>query len=239
LGTLGGGASSVVTVVVAPQGPGILSTQGSLSSGAPDPDPANNSATASTVVTASLEADLGLAMSDGQTLVTPNQFLTYQITASNAGPWSVDSVVLVDTVPPGFNVFSFVPSAGSYDSATGLWTGLNLGPGQSVLLSVFGQVLGTATGSLVNTAVVDPPAGYSDLVPGNNIATDTDVIQAGWTELGHGTAVAGPLPPGGERFFRMMQRPAASYEVVVDAVSGDLGSVASPLRLRQAPPAWG
>jgi uncharacterized repeat protein (TIGR01451 family) len=236
LGLLAGGASAPVTVVVAPQGTGVLATNGSVSTSAPDPNGANNLAAATTVVTTTIEADLGVTIDDGVAIVVPNLLLSYDIVVTNAGPWPVASLVLADTVSPFLDVLSVTPSAGSYDPGTGLWTGLDLGTGQSVTLVVFTRIQLQATGSLVHRVVVSPPAGVSDLVPGNNTATDTDVLHVGWTELGPGISVFAPVPPGGERYFRFLQGSGSSYEVVLDAVSGDMGDLASPVRLQRLGP---
>ena len=67
------------------------------------------------------------------------------------------------------------PSAGSYNSDSGLWSGLNLASGQSVFITLSG-VIGIATGSLSNTAAVFAPAGATETNPVNNIATDTDTL---------------------------------------------------------------
>ena len=52
--------------------------------------------------------------------------------------------------------------------------GVNLPVGASVTFTLTGTVAPTATGNLVNTATVTPPAGIVDPNPGNNTATDTD-----------------------------------------------------------------
>ena len=53
---------------------------------------------------------------------------------------------------------------------------VNLPPGGSVTFSATGTVNPGARGSLVNTATVTVPAGVTELIPGNNSATDTDTL---------------------------------------------------------------
>ena len=53
---------------------------------------------------------------------------------------------------------------------------MNLQSGGSAAFTLSGTIAATATGNLVNTATVTPPAGATDPNPGNNSATDTDTI---------------------------------------------------------------
>ena len=65
------------------------------------------------------------------------------------------------------------PSQGSYDSGSGLWSGLNLANGQSLSMTLSGAINPTATGTISNTVTV-LPVGMTDPNPANNSATDTD-----------------------------------------------------------------
>ncbi|MDG4556634.1 MAG: DUF11 domain-containing protein, partial [Candidatus Contendobacter sp.] len=62
----------------------VLSNTATLSSTTTDPDPGNNSATATTTVANS--ADLAITKTDGVANATPGGSVTYTIVASNAGP---------------------------------------------------------------------------------------------------------------------------------------------------------
>ena len=107
----------------------------------------------------------------------PGTPTTYTIVVSNAGPSTVSSLTLTDAVPAALLSPSFgAPSAGSYDPATGLWSGLSLAQGQSVSITLTGTIDPAATGSLTNTAHVSPPAGVTDPDPADNNATDTDTL---------------------------------------------------------------
>jgi uncharacterized repeat protein (TIGR01451 family) len=121
--------------------------------------------------------DLEIDKTDNQTTVTSGSPITYQITVKNNGPRTVNSLTVTDTLPAAFQNPIYTPSTGSYDSATGLWTGLNLASGQSITLTIQGTVSATATGTITNTATVQPPAGLTDPIPGNNSSTDkTDIL---------------------------------------------------------------
>ncbi len=54
---------------------------------------------------------------------------------------------------------------------------LDLAPGATATLVIAGTVSPSAAGSLSNTAAAAVPAGWTDPVPGNNAATDVDVLQ--------------------------------------------------------------
>ena len=126
-------------------------------------------------------ADLSVTKTDGVASEVPGTGVSYTITVSNAGPNSVQRFTLVDTLPGALTGPVFTPARGSYNSASGLWTGAELVPGGSVVLTVTGSLPSSASGSLVNTATVSLPAGslptgVSDPVAGNNTATDTDTL---------------------------------------------------------------
>jgi uncharacterized repeat protein (TIGR01451 family) len=143
--------------------------------------PCDASATASwTATKAPPQADLSVVKTDSKTTVVAGSANVYGITVTNNGPEPVTSLTLTDAPPATLLNPVFTPSAGAYNPATGAWTGLSLGAGQSVVLYLSATVSPSASGTLTNTATVSAPAGVSDPVPGNNSATDTDtvVIQA-------------------------------------------------------------
>src|SRR5262249_8243660 len=113
----------------------------------------------------------------GVTSVVPGTSTTYTITVSNAGPSTVSSVILNDAVPPALlNPVFGTPSAGSYDPATRVWSGLSLAAGQSVTITLTGTIDPAATGALINRARVAPPPGVTDPNLGNNTAADIDTL---------------------------------------------------------------
>ena len=142
-------------------------------SGTSDPNMPNNSASDTDTLTP--QADLAVAVSDGKTIVVPGSSDTYTITVTNNGPSTVSSLTLTDTVPAALLNATFgSPSAGSYDVATGVWSGLSLASGGAVTLTLTGTIDPNAAGTLTNTVTVAPPAGTTDPTPANNTDTDTD-----------------------------------------------------------------
>jgi uncharacterized repeat protein (TIGR01451 family) len=127
------------------------------------------------------QADLAVTVTDGKTTVVPGASNTYTITVANNGPDTVTSLTLTDTIPAALLNPNFTPSAGAYDTNTGIWSGLNLASGQSVTLTLTGTIDPNATGQISNIVTVSPPAGTTDPTPGNNSAQDIDTIPVATT----------------------------------------------------------
>jgi len=126
------------------------------------------------------QADLAVSKDDGKTTVVAGSSNTYTITVTNNGPEAVSSLTLTDTATASLLNPVFTPATGTYNPATGAWTGLSLGSGQSVTMTMTATLSPAAVGTVTNTASVSPPAGVSDPTPSNNTVTDTDsvVVQA-------------------------------------------------------------
>jgi hypothetical protein len=90
-----------------------------------------------------------------------------------------------------------------------------------------GTVSPAATGTVSNTATVAAPGGVTDPVAGNDQATDTDNVTFEMSELVHAATTTRDLRPIGgqpaQHFYWLAQQPFSSYEIVLDATSGDIG----------------
>jgi uncharacterized repeat protein (TIGR01451 family) len=153
-------------------GPINLTFTVSPPAGTTDPTPINDSFTDSDTLTP--QADLAVTMTDGKTTVVPGASNTYTITVTNNGPSTVSSLTLTDSIPAALLNPNFAPSAGAYDTNTGVWSGLSLASGQSVTLTLTGTIDPNATGTISNTVTVAPPAGTTDTNSANDTATDND-----------------------------------------------------------------
>ena len=71
--------------------------------------------------------------------------VTYVVTLQNNGPNNATGVVIYDKLPAGLNIGSILPSAGSYNSTSGLWTVGNLNYGSTATLTITATVTGTGT----------------------------------------------------------------------------------------------
>ena len=105
-------------------GPITLTFTVSAPAGTTDPNATNDSFTDSDTVTP--QADLAVTMTDGKTTVVPGTFTAYTITVTNNGPSTVSSLTLTDSIPAALLNPNFAPSAGAYDTNTGIWSGLSL-----------------------------------------------------------------------------------------------------------------
>jgi uncharacterized repeat protein (TIGR01451 family) len=228
------GPAEIITITVtAPAQGGTVTNTASVSATTVDPATANNSDSETTDV--AVVADLSVAKTDGQTVVAPGQSITYTITVANAGPSAVTGATVTDTVPAGLQDATWTCSASSGSSCTPSGTGsigdaVDLLAGGTATYSLTATVSATA-GTLVNTASVAAPATATDPDPSNDSAQDADSVVdplAVEGELGHGTRLVADLASVGanadEDRFRIHQDPLSSYEVMVDAASGDLGS---------------
>jgi uncharacterized repeat protein (TIGR01451 family) len=235
-GALAGGATAVVSVTTQAVAPGTTTTEASVSCSVPDPVPLNNVDSETTTVTQSVEADLAMGVDDGRFVASPGQAMSYALTVTNQGPWPVSGVVLANYPPLFLMNPVLTPGSGTYDPATGDWTGLDLGSGSSATMYLTGTLDPAAFGLLAERARVWPDLGVTDPVSANDEATDTDVIGTGLRELVHGSAVTNPQWVADRYgFYRLAQRPRSSYEVVLDGTT-DLGGVFVPVLLERVAP---
>jgi uncharacterized repeat protein (TIGR01451 family) len=108
----GATAPTITVVVTAPAQPTSLSNTAAVASTTADPDPSDNSASATTDVTAS--ADLAIAK-NGPATVEAGGAISYQLDVSNDGPSDAVDVTVTDTLPAGV---TFGSAAGAGWSCT-------------------------------------------------------------------------------------------------------------------------
>jgi uncharacterized repeat protein (TIGR01451 family) len=127
-------------------------------------------------------ADLAIHKTDGQVYAAPGGFLTYTITASNPGPYPALGATVRDSFPAALSgvTWTCVASGGAsciVASGSGnIDRTVNLPVGGSVTFTAQATVSPAATGTVSNTATVDPPLDMFDPNPGNNSATDVDTV---------------------------------------------------------------
>ena len=177
-------------------------------------------------------ADLSLAQSDSTDPVAAGEPLSYAITVTNNSAGPSVGVSLTELLPGGVAYLSSTP-AGACDNSSGIVT-CDLGTiagGATVDVRITVAVRLSTAGTLTADATVF--SANPDPDPSNNHAVeDTTVVpgDSGLTELSHGSrqvhdlAALSPTLPD-QDYYVLGQRPHSSYEVVVDAVSGDVGAV--------------
>jgi uncharacterized repeat protein (TIGR01451 family) len=197
-----GSAVFTLTVAIAPSTTGTISNTATVSSTTTDPNPGNNSATATTLIGSA--ADISVTKVDTPDPVQAGANLTYTITVGNAGPSNAPTVSLSDTLAPGTTFVSLsspggwsctTPAVGAGGTVTCTNPSLPLG---SAVFTLTVQVASSVPSGTVisNTATVTEVA--SDLNPGNESATATTTVTAApspATVTGTKTA-AGTFQPG-------------------------------------------
>ena len=191
IGTLAAGAAAgpfTVSGTVSATATGTLTNTATVTTASADPNPGNNSATASTdVLVVPTSADVSVTKTAPPT-VNQGAALVYTLSVSNAGPDAASTVSLVDTLPASVTFASLTapagwacatPAVGSTGTITCTIAALASG-GTAGPFSISGVVSATATGTLTNTATVATAS--ADPNPGNNSAQAS-------------TTVIGPPPP--------------------------------------------
>jgi large repetitive protein len=137
----------------------------------PDPNPANNFATATvTNLQPTPQADLALAKVVDNATPNVGDNVHFTITLTDLGPDTATNVTVHDQLPAGLTFVSATPSEGTYDSTTGLWTVGTVNTTTAQTLDVIAKVVNpsaqTNTVTITHSDQVDPN-------PDNNTASAT------------------------------------------------------------------
>jgi len=176
----GGSVTYVATCAISSAATGSLSNTATVAApgGVTDPVSGNNSATDTD--TLAPEANLGITKTDGITSTVPGGSSTYTIIASNAGPSNAPGSTVADTIPMSLTcTWTCVGAGGGTCTASGsgnINDTVNLPAGGSVTYTASCTVSGSATNLISNTATVSTAGGVTDPAPGNNSATDVDIL---------------------------------------------------------------
>jgi uncharacterized repeat protein (TIGR01451 family) len=168
LGTVPIQSNATFAVTAVPTTPGLFTATAVVGSPAQDPNPANNTATASVLVSKPA-ADLAVSMSVSPLAVPVNGQATFLVNVTNRGPATALGVTLTNFLPQNVNVIYAATSQGSI-SGGGTLASIGVLPtnsGATVTLVLSPTVVGTST--LTSTAGLDPSE--YDPVPGNNTAS--------------------------------------------------------------------
>jgi len=127
--------------------------------------------------------DLQVTKDNGVTTYTAGAQTTYTVVLTNNGPNGVTGAVLTDNKPAQIMSWDWVCAAqnGGAANCSGVTNSsadfndiVDLPSGASITYSVTARISANAAGLLTNIATVAVPAGYAEIVPGNDIATDSD-----------------------------------------------------------------
>ncbi len=172
IGTVSTAQTPVLTITATVLSTGTYNNTASITaSDQSDPVSANNSATANV---AAQMADLSITKVVNDATPAPGSQVTYTITLTNNGPDAATNVTVSDRLPSGLTFVSATPSAGTYDSGTGLWTVGTVANSSSAVLTLTGTVL--TTGSFTNVANINS-ADQFDTDVSNNSANQGLTLQ--------------------------------------------------------------
>ncbi|MTD14814.1 DUF11 domain-containing protein [Nakamurella sp. YIM 132087] len=196
IGDLAAGASvsRTITGVVDPGVRETLSNTASVSSGAVDPDPSDNTATARTPVIA--DSSLSVSKTADRASAEIGQVVTYTITVAEQGSSSAEGVGLVETIPVGGRLVRQDAGQGSYGE--GVWTIGTLQPGVPAVLVL--EVVYEREGQTVNSVMLTRSGTPVDMTAD----ADVEVLAQGSSpdpgapgDPGTPPAPGTPPPPGG------------------------------------------
>jgi len=230
---VGGALTYSLTGTIDPAATGSLANTATVTAplGVSDPNLGNNSATDTDTLTP--QADLALVKSDSPDPVGSGAPLLYTIQVTNLGPSASSGMTVTDTLPAQVTFVSSSPGSPACTLASGTVTCAlgALAPATAQTVTIQVAVNTGVLGPISNTATV--AGNETDPVAGNDSDTEpTQVIAPAEGELVHGTTLLANLESVGgvpdEDLFRIRQQAHASYEIVVDATSGDIGAGQGP-----------
>ncbi len=183
LGTVPSGVIRTITATFAiPAGyttPNPIANTATVSSATPDAATGNNSATTNTPVGAPV-TDLQITNTNGVNGVVAGRPTTYTIIVTNPlGPSDASGATVTDAFPATLTgvAWTCTGTGGGTCPASGsgaINTAVTVPVGATVVFTATGTVDPAATGELVNSAQVFPPAGHANRT--SAIATDRDAI---------------------------------------------------------------
>ena len=180
IGTLPLGGTSTVTIVVLVSALGTLTDSAAISANETDPNPSNNTSSASVIAfqpTVDVQVlSVGAAAPAGSTVgIAAGQPVILTVQATNNGPNDATGTQIVDTLPAGLTYVSATSSVGTVSQTNGVVT-LNIGAlpvGTPVMLTI-NTTAGAANPSVTDSATIS--ANETDSNPANDTASTTFTI---------------------------------------------------------------
>jgi uncharacterized repeat protein (TIGR01451 family) len=157
-GGLNASATGVVTNTVAINTPAGLTNTNPIT-------------TATDTTTLTPQADLSVSKSATPNPALAGAAITYTVIVTNAGPSTVSFITVTDALPAQIMSPSYTASSGTYNSTSGLWTGLTLATGQRLTLTIAGTVDASFNSTLTNVVRAATPVTVTELVAANNVYT--------------------------------------------------------------------
>jgi uncharacterized repeat protein (TIGR01451 family) len=155
-----------------------------------DPNPANNTATATATPPV---GDLAVTKTVDQPQPFVGAVVTFTSVVTNHGPDPATDVVLSDPLPPGLLFVSMTATQGGYDPATGLWVIGTLPAGATATVQIMAEI--AVIGPVLNTATVSQSGFDPDL--SNNRSDVTLVAELGPDDISKRALLASTDAVGG------------------------------------------
>jgi uncharacterized repeat protein (TIGR01451 family) len=155
-----------------------------------DPNTANNQASATVT---SLQADLQVTKTVSNARPNLGDTVAFTVTLTDLGPSIATNVQVADLLPAGLTLVSALPSQGTYDGATGLWSVATVTTALARTLILNARV--DSPDPQTNTATVTASDQF-DPNPGNNTASATETPQQ--ADLGLTKTVSNAHPNVGD-----------------------------------------
>jgi uncharacterized repeat protein (TIGR01451 family) len=155
-----------------------------------DPNPVNNSASATETPQAS---DLALAKAVSSPTPNVGDVVTFTVTLTDNGPDTATAASVQDLLPAGLSFVLATASEGSYNSTTGVWTVGTVDPGAPATLVIKAKIVSAA--AQTNTVSISHSDQF-DPNTGNNTASATETPQQ--ANLALAKTVDNPTPVIGQ-----------------------------------------
>lgn len=163
-----------VQVAAGNQGTTITNTAAITLSALPDPNSANNSASAPVNVQLNPTADVAVSVGVDNPNPTVGDTIIYTINLTNTGDPGA-SVTVQNALPVGLNFVGATPSQGSYNQSTQEWS---VTPGAGASLQITATVDASAAGQTLTHPATIIQSSLADPDNSNNSAS-TDIVVAG------------------------------------------------------------
>ena len=178
-GTINNGQVATLTITGTVTSVGAKTNSAEITAAAeldPDSTPGNNVVSEDDQASVTLvpqTIDLSLTKSVDDAVPNVGDTVTFTITLRNDGVDTATNVAVRDLLPSGLALLTGVPTSGSYNTTSGVWSVPALASGGVETLTITATV--NATGSLTNTAEVTA-ADQTDIdsTPNNNVPTEDD-----------------------------------------------------------------
>ena len=160
VGNVNNGDQATLTILARVANPAAKTNTATATADQFDPNSANNSASATETPQ---QADLAITKTVDDDKPNVGDNVTFTITVTNNGPNSATNVTVQELLGTGLTFVSDIPSQGTYDSTSGVWTvgtvGLIGAPTLLIVARVTNSNLVTNTASIKHSDQFDPVSG--------------------------------------------------------------------------------